>query len=96
MLETWANLTQNFLNKNHEPILKPIKLWKLPPLKTPDFIEPDILLKTKTLIWKTQNANLKDNLFFAKYPKDLMKQTPNGLRYLRWGGDGEAVQPEKG
>ena len=21
---------------------------------------------------------------------------PNGLRYLRWGGDGEAVQPEKG
>jgi len=24
----------------------------------------------------------------------LAKQ-PNGLRYLRWGGDGEAVQPEK-
>jgi hypothetical protein len=23
------------------------------------------------------------------------KETPNGLRYLRWGGDGEAVQPEK-
>jgi hypothetical protein len=23
-------------------------------------------------------------------------QAPNGLRYLRWGGDGEAVQPEKG
>ena len=22
-------------------------------------------------------------------------QLPNGLRYLRWGGDGEAVQPEK-
>jgi hypothetical protein len=22
-------------------------------------------------------------------------QPPNGLRYLRWGGDGEAVQPEK-
>jgi len=21
---------------------------------------------------------------------------PNGLRYLRWGRDGEAVQPEKG
>ena len=20
----------------------------------------------------------------------------NGMRYLRWGGDGEAVQPEKG
>ena len=24
-----------------------------------------------------------------------IKQMPNGLRYLRWGGDGEAVQPEK-
>jgi len=24
------------------------------------------------------------------------KELPNGLRYLRWGGDGEAVQPEKG
>jgi len=35
------------------------------------------------------------NLIFAKHPKDLTKQTPNGLRYLRWGGDGEAVQPEK-
>ncbi len=23
------------------------------------------------------------------------RQAPNGLRYLRWGGDGEAVQPEK-
>jgi hypothetical protein len=23
------------------------------------------------------------------------KNLPNGLRYLRWGGDGEAVQPEK-
>ena len=22
-------------------------------------------------------------------------KAPNGLRYLRWGGDGEAVQPEK-
>jgi len=26
---------------------------------------------------------------------DFAKKTPNGLRYLRWGGDGEAVQPEK-
>jgi hypothetical protein len=25
----------------------------------------------------------------------LTDQAPNGLRYLRWGGDGEAVQPEK-
>jgi len=26
----------------------------------------------------------------------LCKGRANGLRYLRWGGDGEAVQPEKG
>jgi hypothetical protein len=24
-----------------------------------------------------------------------MEGRANGLRYLRWGGDGEAVQPEK-
>jgi len=26
----------------------------------------------------------------------LMEERANGLRYLRWGGDGEAVHPEKG
>jgi hypothetical protein len=25
----------------------------------------------------------------------LFSEAPNGLRYLRWGGDGEAVQLEK-
>jgi len=25
----------------------------------------------------------------------LFSKAPNGLRYLRWGGDGEAVQLEK-
>jgi len=25
----------------------------------------------------------------------LARKPPNGLRYLRWGGDGEAVQPDK-
>jgi hypothetical protein len=25
----------------------------------------------------------------------VVKMVANGLRYLRWGGDGEAVQPEK-
>jgi len=26
----------------------------------------------------------------------IFSEAHNGLRYLRWGGDGEAVQPEKG
>ena len=61
----------------------------------PDFIEAETLLKTKTLICKTQNANWKHNLFLKNQPKDLMQVLANGLRYLRWGGDGEAVQLEK-
>jgi hypothetical protein len=33
----------------------------------------------------------------AKNKNTLLSHLPpNGLRYLRWGGDGEAVQPEKG
>ena len=62
----------------------------------PDLIEAKTLLKTKTLICQTRNANLKTNLFLKNQPKDLMQVLANGLRYLRWGGDGEAVQPEKG
>jgi len=61
----------------------------------PDFIEAETLLKTETLIWKTQNANLKTNLILKNSPKGLTQVLANGLRYLRWGGDGEAVQPEK-
>ena len=61
----------------------------------PDFIETEPLLKTKTLICKTQNANLKHNLILKNQPKDLLQVLANGLRYLRWGWDGEAVQPEK-
>ena len=61
----------------------------------PNFIEPETLLKTKTLICKTQNANLKTNLILKSQPKDLTQVLANGMRDLRWGGDGEAVQPEK-
>ena len=61
----------------------------------PDLIEPETLLKTKTLICKTQNANLTDKIILKNQPKDLMQVLANGLRYLRWGGDGEAVQLEK-
>jgi hypothetical protein len=34
--------------------------------------------------------------FSSKIILLVSSKTPNGLRYLRWGGDGEAVQLEKG
>jgi hypothetical protein len=37
--------------------------------------------------------NLDNTLLI--YFVQLSFRAPNGLRYLRWGGDGEAVQPEK-
>jgi len=37
----------------------------------------------------------RPNFYLFKEPM-LCKELPNGLRYLRWGGDGEAVQLEKG
>jgi len=33
------------------------------------------------------------NIVFFSFPAGV--RAPNGLRYLRWGGDGEAVQLEK-
>ena len=60
----------------------------------PDFIEPENLLKTKTLICKTQ-TRLDQNIILKRHPKVFPTGHTNGLRYLRWGGDGEAVQPEK-
>jgi hypothetical protein len=35
-------------------------------------------------------------MFFSPFVEtDDLHGRANGLRYLRWGGDGEAVQPEK-
>jgi len=34
-------------------------------------------------------------MFFPYKETLICKERANGLRYLRWGGDGEAVQPEK-
>ena len=51
---------------------------------------------------KNQNLDLQDSkrqfeeqLIFENWPKDWKQVLANGLRYLRWGGDGEAVRPEK-
>ena len=49
-------------------------------------------IKTETLIWKTQNANLKFKLFLKSQPKDLTQVLANGLRYPRWGGRRDAVR----
>jgi len=54
------------LKQKPEPIFRKQKLGKLPPLKKPDLIEAETLLKIKTLICKTQNANLKSQLIFEK------------------------------
>jgi hypothetical protein len=32
----------------------------------------------------------------SELASNILKKRPNGLRYLRWGGDGGAVQLEKG
>ncbi len=34
-------------------------------------------------------------LYFWVIVDIILEERANGLRYLRWGGDGEAVQPEK-
>jgi hypothetical protein len=36
-------------------------------------------------------------MFISQYHSGIFEQNgrANGMRYLRWGGDGEAVQPEK-
>ena len=47
----------------------------------------------KNNILPTIQANL---IIFDDNDLSFCEGLPNGLRYLRWGGDGEAVQPEKG
>jgi len=57
--------------------------------------KPKLFLKTQNLILKTQ-TQFKRNLILEKTQRFCPTGHTNGLRYLRWGGDGEAVQPEKG
>jgi hypothetical protein len=43
-----------------------------------------------------ENASMKRSPARQTSKTPSTYRLPNGLRYLRWGGDGEAVQPEKG
>ena len=61
----------------------------------PNFTEPENLLKTKTLICKTQNANFTDKPNLKNTQKGLLQVLANGLRYPRWGGRRDAVRLEK-
>jgi hypothetical protein len=53
--------------------------------------------KTIAMIPKIIPKNIAEIIFFADILNSFvyMRQPANGLRYLRWGRDGEAVQPEK-
>ena len=78
--KTWANFQAN-------------KIWNSPPLKDSTQTNQNFF-KTRNLILKTQ-TQLEQNLIFEKTQRFFPTGHTNGLRYLRWGGDGEAVQPEK-
>ncbi len=54
---------------------------------------PKKQLRGRTDGEQTPELNLPVTKFV--YPERKSMRS-NGLRYLRWGGDGEAVQPEKG
>jgi hypothetical protein len=43
----------------------------------------------------SENDTVSKGVFAMIYKTTFCTRRANGLRYLRWGGDGEAVQPEK-
>ncbi len=53
---------------------------------TKKIIEPKTVQDRKNLIVRNVESIISSI---------ILRETPNGLRYLRWGRDGEAVQPEK-
>ena len=63
-----------------------IKTWEITTAKNARLDWARNFAKTKTLICKTQNANLTDKIILKNQPKDLTQVLANGLRYLRWGG----------
>jgi hypothetical protein len=43
----------------------------------------------------SENDTASKGVFTMIFKTTFCTGRANGLRYLRWGGDGEAVQPEK-
>ncbi len=80
--ETWADFWET-------------KIWKIAAAKNARFYWTRYFAKNWNPNFQDSKRQCERQLDFIKRLKDLTKQTPNGLRYLRWGGDGEAVQPEK-
>jgi hypothetical protein len=53
----------------------------------------DLLKRVAKAIFPTEEEKLGGSKILTQFTEALY--LANGLRYLRWGGDGEAVQPEK-
>jgi hypothetical protein len=52
--------------------------------------KPKIIIGLTSFLRLDMSSMMKSFVNFL-----VLAEPPNGLRYLRWGGDGEAVQPEK-
>jgi hypothetical protein len=64
-------------------------LFELAPKNyVPNNLKP-IVLSREIITFSSSNETAFFIILFCN-------ETPNGMRYLRWGLDGEAVQPEKG
>ncbi len=72
------------------------KTWKIATAKNAKLYWTRKLAKNQNPDLQDSNANFTDKLILKNTQKGLLQVLANGLRYLRWGGDGEAVQPEKG
>jgi len=71
------------------------KTWKTATTKNAKLYWTELLLKTKTLICKTQNANFTDKKILKTERKIYCKFLPTVCVTRAGAGDGEAVQLEK-
>jgi len=69
--------------------------WKIATAKNADFLRTRNFAKNPNPDLHDSKRQFENQLNFGNWMKGLMQALANGLRYLRWGGDGEAVRPEK-